>query len=263
MIAARIRKEMNIKAYLIPLAVAVAIIGTAGCSRTPADIQAQPGQEVSLSAGQTAVIDGEDLRIKFVEVVSDSRCPNGVTCIWQGEVSALVEISLADSVHQLVLTQPGLTAEPAAKIFGGYELVFYMDPYPEAGKSISKSDYRLHITINKAFPLEGGILATFDVVGETYRIFVTNETTIEQVFALQRGESQATIPSGLIVRGSVPYNEPWSWHIDPGDIHMAEFTIELCDGTPSQVEANLDYWVETVKRFCPWGAELVGIQDYR
>jgi hypothetical protein len=51
----------------------------------------------------------------------------------------------------------------------------------------------------------------------------------------------ATIPSGRLVRGPVFYNEPWSWHIDPEDIFMAEVTIELYDGIPSQVEDNLDY----------------------
>jgi hypothetical protein len=110
--------------------------------------------------------------------------------------------------------------------------------------------------------LEGGILVTFDVVGEEYGIFITNEETIADVLAVQNGQSQATIPSGLIVDGALSY-KPWSWHIDSEDIHMAEFTIELRDGTPSQVEENLDYWLDSVKRFCPWGAEIVEIKDYR
>lgn len=114
------------------------------------------------------------------------------------------------------------------------------------------------------FPdLEGGILVTFDVQGEQYRIFITNENTIDQVFALRAGESSAGIPSGKLLRGQVDYNEPWSWHIDSEDIVMAEVTIELCDGLPSHVEGNLDYWVDTVGRFCPWTAELVEIEDYR
>jgi hypothetical protein len=61
----------------------------------------------------------------------------------------------------------------------------------------------------------------------------------------------------------VSYNQPWSWHIDSEDIHMAEMTIELCDGLPSHVENDLDYWVDTVGRFCPWQATLVNITDYR
>ena len=96
------------------------------------------------------------------------------------------------------------------------------------------------------YSISGGILVTFDVEGETYRIFITNKDTIEEVFAAQRGDSQATIPNGKLINSSVAYNQPWSWHIDSEDIHMAENTIELSDGLPSQVEANLDYWVNSV-----------------
>ena len=112
-------------------------------------------------------------------------------------------------------------------------------------------------------PLSGGILVTFDVSGETYKIFITNETAIEQVLAVQRGESQATIPNGRILRGAVSYNEPWSWRIDPEDIEMAEMTIELYDGRPSLVEVDIDYWVDTVKRFAPWNARITAVEDYR
>lgn len=111
--------------------------------------------------------------------------------------------------------------------------------------------------------LEGGILVTFDVQGERYKVFITNEQTIEQVYALQSGQSQASIPSGKLLRGQVFYNRPWSWHIDSEDVVMAEVTIELCDGRPSHVEANIDYWVTQVGRFCPWSARLISIEDYR
>jgi len=111
--------------------------------------------------------------------------------------------------------------------------------------------------------LEGGVLATFDVQGETYSIFITNAQTIEQVLALSNGLGTARIPSGKLVRGQEGYNVPWSWHIDPQDVEMAEVTMELCDGRPSDVEKDLDYWVDTVGRFCPWTAVLVAVKDYR
>ncbi len=111
--------------------------------------------------------------------------------------------------------------------------------------------------------LEGGVLATFDVNGERFSIFITNPQTIDQVIALSHGQSDATIPSGRVRRGRVSYNTPWSWHIDSQDITMAEVTIELCDGTPSYLEAHLDDWIDTVGYFCPWSAELVSVKDYR
>ncbi len=111
--------------------------------------------------------------------------------------------------------------------------------------------------------LEDGVLATYDVQGERYSIFVTNTQTIEQVIALWNGQSNAKIPSGRVVKGRVAYNRRWSWHIDSQDISMAEVTIELCDGLPSYVEAHLDEWIATVGYFCPWSAELVALRDYR
>lgn len=106
-------------------------------------------------------------------------------------------------------------------------------------------------------------MVTFEVDGEMYNVFITNEDTIEQAFAVQGGESQATIPNGKLVRGSKCYNLPWGWHIDTEDIHMAESTIALCDGLPSHIEENLDYWIDTIERFCPWSATIIHIEDYR
>ncbi len=113
--------------------------------------------------------------------------------------------------------------------------------------------------------LKGGILATFAVSGETFKVFVTNQDAIADILALQSGTSDATIPNGAVRRGSglAAHNRPWSWHMDPEDISMAEATIELCDGRPSLVEADIDTWVDVVGRFCPWGAELVSVEDLR
>ncbi len=117
--------------------------------------------------------------------------------------------------------------------------------------------------VTEGTQLSGGILATFDVLGESYNIFITSPSAIEQVLALKNGTSSANIPNGKLVRGQVSYNKPWSWHIDPQDITMVEMTVEIYDGLPSHVEADLDYWTDTVGRFAPWQAELTAIQDYR
>jgi hypothetical protein len=221
------------------------------------------GDSFSLAVGQSASIDGEDLVIKFIDIIADSRCPSGVECIWQGEVACLVEIIHSGTGQQKVLTYPGLTQELSKAQFGSCQFTFSVEPYPEAGKEIKKSEYRLNLLVTKTLPLSGGILVTFDVVGEQYSIFITNNKTIEEVFAVQRGESQATVPNGLIVKGAVFYNQPWSWHIDSEDIHMVETTIELYDGLPSFVENELEYWLESVHRYAPWSATIKAIEDFR
>ncbi len=112
--------------------------------------------------------------------------------------------------------------------------------------------------------LEGGILATFRVSQEEFRVWVTNEETIQQILDLRDGQSTANIPNGVLHegQGQADHNAPWAWHMDPIDIEMADATIEVCDGRPSLVDSLLEDYL-TVGRFCPWGAELVGVQDFR
>ncbi len=95
-------------------------------------------------------------------------------------------------------------------------------------------------------------------------MWVTNEETIQQIFDLQDGTSSANIPNGALHEGQgrADHNAPWIWHLDPINIEMAGSTVEVCDGRPSLVDSLLDDYL-TVGRFCPWGAELVRVQDFR
>jgi len=113
--------------------------------------------------------------------------------------------------------------------------------------------------------LGGGVLATFQTGSQTFKVFVTKASTIEALFALQRGEASASIPNGRILRGSgvAGHNEPYSWHLDPSDVDMADATIELCDGSPSYVEDHVAEYVDVIGRYCPWGATLAALQDLR
>lgn len=111
----------------------------------------------------------------------------------------------------------------------------------------------------------GGVLATFDVSGERFAVFVTNPTTISQLFALRQGSGAANIPNGRVRRGPGigNHNAPFDWHLDPEDIHMAEVAIEVCDGRPSHVQQNLGEFIDGIGRYCPWNARLVNLRDFR
>ena len=108
-------------------------------------------EEFILYAGESVAIAGEDLRMKFVEVSEDSRCPKDVTCIWEGRVTAVVEISMDGSSQQLELSQPGLTDAPARKTHQGYELACRVEPYPEKAEGeIAADEYRLVLIVSSA-----------------------------------------------------------------------------------------------------------------
>jgi hypothetical protein len=67
--------------------------------------------------------------------------------------------------------------------------------------------------------------------------------------------------SGRLVMGSNGYNKNASyefpWHIAENDWKLVELAIELCDGCPyTDISLNLDYWVNTVKRYCGWSTRV-------
>lgn len=141
-----------IRKYSLYLLASLAIfLLLSGCAGSVDKNKARLGEEFSLHIGQSVVITGEDLDIKFVEVSEDSRCPKDVTCIWEGRVTAVVEISTDGSSQQLELTQPGLTDAPAREIHKGYELTYRVEPYPEnAEVELTADEYRLLLIVSSA-----------------------------------------------------------------------------------------------------------------
>ncbi len=118
--------------------------------------------------------------------------------------------------------------------------------------------------VNGKALLRGGVLATFEASGERFQAWVTDPRTMWDLSQLQRGESTANIPNGRILRGPglAGHNAPWSWHLDPEDVVMADMTIEVCDAEPSYVEENVGEFVDNLGRYCPWDAKLVGLKNY-
>lgn len=99
---------------------------------------------------------------------------------------------------------------------------------------------------------------TAEVSGESFAVRATDSQTIQQLTDNYNGMNRLHV-TGKLVRGDGGFNQPWSWHLDPATVRMAEISIELCDGRPSMVEDDPDYWLGTVGTFCPWGSKVVGI----
>jgi hypothetical protein len=91
-------------------------------------------------------------------------------------------------------------------------------------------------------------------VQEEFRVVSSSPAFIAQVRAqLALPEAQRTrFVAGPIRAGSAGQNPGWSWHF--ADASLVESSIELCDGKPSFVEADLDYWLNKVGSFCPWSS---------
>ena len=86
------------------------------------------------------------MTIKFDEVIGDSRCPQNVTCVWQGVASSRITINYQGTDYSIVLNMPGLT-DKAEETFAHYTLTYNLNPYPREGEKISPKEYRLTLTV--------------------------------------------------------------------------------------------------------------------
>lgn len=100
--------------------------------------------------------------------------------------------------------------------------------------------------------------ATFVIAveNEQFRVRIDDPAAVAEARALMASGLSKNI-SGDILRGNGGVNSGYSWHLKPATVAFADVTVELCDGMPSYVEENVDYYVDTVKRYCPWGARVV------
>ncbi|XUX00344.1 MAG: hypothetical protein TUN42_10760 [Dehalogenimonas sp.] len=126
------------------------ILGSAlaGCGSGSNTISASLGDKFALKVGQSADISAESLKVTFDKVLNDSRCPDGATCIWAGQVQCLVTLDLNGKKAQITLTQLGST-DPTSQEYDRYKIAFNVTPYPKLNQTISTSDYRLNMTITK------------------------------------------------------------------------------------------------------------------
>src|SRR6185369_440519 len=76
-----------------PGAVALLFALVIGCAARCDAREEVLGQEFNLKIGQKARIKGEGLAISFGSVAEDSRCPEGVDCIWAGNGKIIVKLS--------------------------------------------------------------------------------------------------------------------------------------------------------------------------
>ncbi len=104
---------------------------------------------------------------------------------------------------------------------------------------------------------DDGALFRVDVSDESFTVSILDEAVIREAERRIQEEDGVGIVIGTLVRGDGGFNMPWSWHLLPNTVQVADMSIEVCDGRPSMVEADVDYWVDTVKQFCPWGGKLV------
>ena len=96
-----------------------------------------------------------------------------------------------------------------------------------------------------------------EVNGERFRVALQTPAQIAKADSLLASGVEQNL-SGTLERGNGGFNMSYSWHLDPSTVHWPDLSMEICDGRPnSEVEAEVDYFIETVQYYCPWGAKIV------
>lgn len=130
---------------------------SSGCSETKNTItEPETSQkynldtQIKLAINQNLLIESEGLKVKFLKVTEDSRCPSDVTCIWAGQVGVLVNVSQNGKDLGDINLVLGPDKELAEKKINGYLIrLVKVDPYPISTKKIEPSDYKITVIISK------------------------------------------------------------------------------------------------------------------
>ena len=114
----------------VKLSSALLLLAACATTRGATQVKAPLGEEFRVRTGQTAQV--EDLRVRFLRVTEDSRCPINARCIRAG--SAKVEVELRaprTAARRAILTTPD---EPRGATYGAYEIeVLELQPGREIG----------------------------------------------------------------------------------------------------------------------------------
>jgi hypothetical protein len=106
----------------------------------------------------------------------------------------------------------------------------------------------------------GDLVATFQTVdSNTFKVAVNDPEVGEALRVALGGDGRAGIPNGRLRPGDGGVNTGHAWHMV--DMHLAEVAIEVCDGTVSMVDDDVDYWINTVGQYCPWDARVIDLEE--
>jgi len=108
--------------------------------------------ELKLSDCEDGNIAGDDLKLCFDAVVSDSRCPANAICIWQGAATASFSFTKNGDTHRFNLStitmKPNYTKDT---VIAGYKIEFVnLSPYPgTVADPIPDSQRKAEVNITK------------------------------------------------------------------------------------------------------------------
>ena len=102
---------------------------------------------VSLIAGDSAKVN--DVTVDFLKVTEDSRCPTGVTCVWEGQGVVALRATLdGGTPEDFLLTLRAAHPELASQIVARHHFALLeLAPHPAADIIIEPSKYTIELRV--------------------------------------------------------------------------------------------------------------------
>jgi hypothetical protein len=127
----------------------ICLLAATGCDeKSPTGPSVGFDQQVTLSPGDVSAVESTDVRLQFVAVTGDSRCPADAICIQGGDALARVRAYRGGDSAMFDL-HTGDSSRAWATYGSVRFALVQLQPYPFSGRTIAQDDYRVTLEISR------------------------------------------------------------------------------------------------------------------
>ena len=121
------------------------LLATACDEKAPTGPSVPLNQQFTLAPGEAAAIQDTSLRVQFLRVSGDSRCPADAVCIQGGD--ALVHVRAIDGGSSEYELHTGDESRAAITHAGFRVELVNLQPYPFSSRTIQPDEYRAMLRV--------------------------------------------------------------------------------------------------------------------
>lgn len=121
----------------------VLLLTVISCQNITSSNDPRLGEEFELGYGKQVSLNNRELSIKFEELLEDSRCPEGVACVWAGNAEVALQINDQEATLNTYL-------EPKETNISSYHIALIsVSPYPIFTMAFQKEDYIVRLVVTE------------------------------------------------------------------------------------------------------------------
>ena len=132
----------------LPVACSLLLLAVACAENGPAGPTVPLNRQFTLAPGETASVEGTALRIGFLGVSGDSRCPADAFCIQGGDAIVRIRADGEGSAGEYEL-HTGDASRTAISHAGFRVELIALQPYPFSSRTIEPGDYRATLAVTR------------------------------------------------------------------------------------------------------------------